>query len=215
MRRNFYLFLIVTSAAVGAAAACSSSSSTPGFTPSDGGQSDGTLPPDDDSGSITVGDSGTPPRDAGPKDVQVKDVVVIPDAATKDVNAKDATPPPDASCLPLETPCDNSPGSCCAGSTCGQVGGLLQKWCCADEDAGCTTNDDCCGQLQCSPTGKCFSTCRALQTPCDTADQCCGNAQCDHVGGLIQTWCCASAGQQCTDPNDCCGQLLCTNGMCN
>lgn len=49
---------------------------------------------------------------------------------------------------------------------------------------------------------------------CSSPSECPCNATCGQIGSLVQTMCCMTAAQPCNVDNDCCGQLLCTNNVC-
>jgi hypothetical protein len=186
--------------------------------------SNGTAPNDDlpDPGDASFPDShGQTLGDATlTKDVSAKDAATAPDVHPgKDAGPRDAAPPrdaqggSDAACLPLETDCTDT-SQCCVGQ-CAQVGELVAKWCCSDTDGGCTRDLDCCGELLCANGGRCAVTCLPLQTPCNAPTDCCLGATCAQVGGLVQDWCCSPQDGGCTEDNDCCGSLRCTNQLCN
>jgi Zn-dependent metalloprotease len=66
---------------------------------------------------------------------------------------------------------------CCQGVRCQRIGsdtGPMQ--CCGSDSDPCTSDDQCCGAMQCSG-GRC--QCRRVGEPCVTATDCCGGAFCN------------------------------------
>jgi hypothetical protein len=120
-------------------------------------------------------------------------------------------PPPDASALACMAATKKCPGAsaCCSGLTCGTT--TLGQVCCGNFGMTCSQpgGEDCCGQLECVNGGCCLPATYACQGSSCCAGLVCGNTTLGRV-------CCGNAGAPCKrrDGADCCGALLCVNGVC-
>jgi hypothetical protein len=132
------------------------------------------------------------------------------DATTADArpDARPDVPPPPPMCLAATTACPGA-AACCTGLVCGTTS--LGHVCCGNFGMSCTRpgGEDCCGQLECVKGGCCLPATYACTGGSCCAGLVCGTTSLGHV-------CCGNAGAPCTraDGADCCGALLCKNGVC-
>ena len=115
----------------------------------------------------------------------------------------------------------NAAGDCCfATSTCGDNGCDPDNRCCEGDGAECIDPCDCCFNFTCEfegdeEVGRCVP-CRLLREPCAPGDACCADGSaCSRVGSGTQNVCCLTAGFDCEDDLDCCGNRRCSSRFDN
>jgi hypothetical protein len=67
-------------------------------------------------------------------------------------------------------------GACCEGYSCTNNQCVIDQ--CVSEYGSCKSDDDCCGQLECSSFGQCKMPCVEVGGTCKSSVECCGDYEC-------------------------------------
>ena len=124
-------------------------------------------------------------------------------------------------------------GTCTATSQCSQTGGAVvcadngissdgDLNCCRNASGACANGSGCCGSLLCT-NGVCGGTTSGGTVT--AGGTCTATSQCSQTGGALVCAdngisgdgllnCCRNQGGACANGSGCCGNLLCTNGVC-
>lgn len=125
----------------------------------------------------------------------------------------------DIECVPVDE--NDTKGYCCGNYSC--VG---HRCCLPPRSTGCSTDlQDCCGGVACTEKEDGAVCCQPINTVCSSADVCCDeNHDCAKVYDVDNseivlfednTVCCIpKKGIGCSENDDCCGNMACTDGAC-
>ncbi len=126
--------------------------------------------------------------------------------------------------LPSTSLCDYDLGEpyCCGlGLTCDRSGTGDEKRCCAPSGGLCTSDLGCCGEGQCvnyrcqsaQVANQCNLTSGQACNPNNPANGCCTPGHnCEESGS--GTTCCRAQHAPCANDEGCCGDLVCSGGVC-